>query len=415
MLEKVAFCCCAFLAFSNLIGASSFSRQLDNGVSVVCVNTNKIDSVLIAFCISAGVADEMETDGVANLLGTIFLKRLNKCFQTFKGIFVDFAVGYDQSIAYVYCQKKDLEDVIKCVADEFEHLSFNDDDILRCKQNIENVIMERGKVDSLMLRESARNSLYRHAKYGTVISGSIDQVKRISKADLINYKNNFYKADRLGIVVVGNVSKNKVANWGGCFSAGKSCANNRLVETAHHDSVVRIIKTSQQVNTSTIEMMWRAPCYRLAQEEAIATEIYVNYLEQRLKKMFVIDQKLAVSISLETSLWNYSSGEISLRITLPRKADVQYVETAVLAEIMNCDKPTKDQADRAVDRILRTVPTENSDAVYTLSWLAPKVSAGNDIEFVKRYSSKLKKYNLEKVQSSSFLKSPSVITVLKPE
>ena len=133
-----------------------------------------------------------------------------------------------------------------------------------------------------------------------------------------------------------------------------------------------------------------------------------------MKKTFVDDQKLIVSLSIDTSLWNYSSGEVVLKMTLPRNADINYVETAVLAEIQSFDKLSKDQMNKAVDRICSTIPSDNSDVIYTLSWIAQKVSAGNDVDFVKKYSSIMKKCDLDRVNSNC-LKEPAVIAVLKPE
>ena len=86
---------------------NAYQEKLDKRVSVIFIDANSSDTLLVMFCISCGSINEIEKEGLANLLSKLYVKKLNENGNTlhyFEEINSYF--GYDQSIYYVHEKKK---------------------------------------------------------------------------------------------------------------------------------------------------------------------------------------------------------------------------------------------------------------------------------------------------------------------
>nr|MCR5225502.1 insulinase family protein [Alphaproteobacteria bacterium] len=341
MLKKVL-----FVVFCVLFCQSNFAvrykdcslQKSSNDVSVIFVDTtNKNDYSRIAFCISVGTADEIAHDGIANLLGNLFCTSLKNSIENddkLSGTDVRFIAGYDKSIFYINCKSENIEKVIQSFSEKFVNFSVTNADVDGVKEIIAKQISSRQQTDADVLYDEARRALYWHSKYGMNVLGTAESLNAITLADIIHFKNKFYRSNRLFVVVSGYSDKSTMINMiQKYFTKMEPVEIQRLQEPSHHESTSEIIKTSEQVASSVIQMFWTVPCFRTSSTEAIVLEILSAHIEKNLKKILAEEQKIVTSISVKTSLWNYDNGEIILTAEVPNNIDIEYVKTAILAEL----------------------------------------------------------------------------------
>ncbi|MDR1333930.1 MAG: insulinase family protein [Holosporaceae bacterium] len=426
MLKKVVVAC-LLLFFSN-VNADKYRgaslQKLGNGQKVLFVDTTKSDSILVMLCISSGSTDEIETRGVANLLGHICLKKLKEDVRRDSnqyGSESNSYVGYDQSIYYLYGKAENLEGFIKNLSAIFSDFTFSIDDLNGEKKIIEQQIAEDQQVDKNCVRNEVRKSLYWHSNYGMPITGSLDDLKLISENDVLAFKKKHYTKDRATLIIAGNVDKkNTLELIERHFGKDKTTSvMNRLQEPPHHGSTVRITKHSAQVNVPIVELYWRIPNYRDQKDKAKAVEIFVNYLDEAFQKN--LNQKIISSVAFRYSFWNYSYGDFCLTITAKNSSDVEEVIATVLAEIkyIASEKITEEQAKRAAKKLADSANMFriDIDTLDFVDWVSKKIGACYDFNFLKSYSDFANKFNVNEIAEEAkaiFKSDPCVISIIKP-
>jgi predicted Zn-dependent peptidase len=425
MFRKIA--ACFLLLFFNAEAdkyRGAYLQKSENGIKVLFVDTTKSDSILIMLCIASGSTDEIETRGVANLLGRVFSKKLKENIQKDPkqyGSESNAYVGYDQSTYYLYGKAKNLEDFIKNLGTTFSDFAFSIDDLNNEKKITEQQIIEDQQIDKNCVRSEVRKSLYWHSNYGMPIIGNLDDLKLISENDIRAFKKKHYTKNRVTLIIAGNVDrKNTLKLIEQHFGNDKNTSQiDRLQEPPHHGSTVRITKHSAQVNVPIIELYWKIPNYRDQKEKAKAAEIFVNYLDEALQKN--LNQKIISSVAFRYSFWNYSYGDFCLTATTKNSSDVEEVITAILTEIkcIVSEKITEEQAKKAAKKLSASanVFRIDVDALDLVDWISKKIGAFYDFDFLKSYSDFVNKFNTNAITEEAeaiFKNDPCVISIIRP-
>ncbi|MDR2781974.1 MAG: insulinase family protein [Holosporaceae bacterium] len=426
MFRKIIAICSLTIFFDSSAdkyrGASL--QKLENGATVVFVGSTKSDSVLVMLCVSSGSTDEIEKRGVASLLSSIFLKKLKESVNADShqyGSESSSYTGYDQSVYYLYGKAGNLEEFIKNLGVTFSDFAFSIDDLNDSKKIIEQQIVEDQQNDKNVVRNEARKSLYWHSNYGVRISGNLDDLKLISEKNVCDFKKRNYTKDRVTIIIVGNVDKKSalksVLKY---FGNDKTTSEiNRLKEPPHHCSTVRITKNSTQVNVPIIEMYWKIPNYRNQKDNALAAEIFVNYLDEALQKN--LSKRAIASMSFCYSFWNYDYGDFCMTITAKNSDSIEDVITAVLSEIkyIASEKITEEQAKKAAKKLSDSTKMFHFDidVLDFVDWVSKKVGSCYDFDFLKSYYDFVGKFDINKVSEQAktiFKNDPCVISIIKP-
>jgi zinc protease len=435
MFKKILFALSMLLLLDYRVEArikSSF-HKLDNGVSVIFVDTVKSDSIWVVLCVSAGSTDELDQDGVANLLTYMFTEKLQLNANTDAlqhGSEISSRTDYDKSIYYYYGNAKSLEGFIKNVGQVFRTFSFSTDDMNANKNKIEQSMQTGDQVDKRTLHRESRSSIYWHSKYGAEITGDSDSLAKISNKDVLDFKNNNYTNNRATLVVAGNnVDKDATLAMVTRYfeKKGRRSVINRPQEPSHHGETVRIVKHSQQISVPLIEMYWRVPNYRTDRNGALGVEIFVNYLLEALRKNLIDEQKIAASIEISHAFWNYDCGDFSIIITSRNLDNVDEVITTALSEIkyIAFDGISREQANKAAAKIMspgrraQTFPEVafGDDTLDAIDWITQRVGSGLEFDFLKGYADFSQKYNLENINTRAkdiFKNDPCVISIIKP-
>lgn len=400
-------------------------EKLDNDISIVFVDTIKSESILVMLCISAGNTDEIEKDGVANLLSKVFVKKLNDSAHSLHyGSECNSYVGYDQSVYYFYGKQDNLDGFLKNLGSVFSNFVFSNDELENCKQAIEQSITNEDQIDKLVLRKEARKALFWHSKYGASICGTLDDLKIITIEDINNFKKQHYTNKRANIIIAGNINKKDtialIKKYFNIQSTKEDIKINRLQEPPHHGSTTKILKYSSQAAVPIIEFYWRIPNYRQEKNKALNTEIFINSLDESLHNSLIEKQKIVSTISFCYSFWNHDYGDFCITITAKNQNNIDDVITAVLSEIkcVASDGMTKEQAKLAYKKLYKASNLVGTDMIDAVDRISKKLGAFYDYEFIRDYPKFIETYNIDEVNTQAkeiFTHDPSVISVIIPE
>ncbi|GHU17943.1 peptidase M16 [Alphaproteobacteria bacterium] len=416
------FSCCVNAEAQQCKGSSI--EKLENGMSVIFVETSKSDSLMVVLSVSAGSTDEVDKEGVANVLSKVlaskYMNNLNGNALQY-GTESNSYAGYDQSVYYLCGKLENLDAFVKNLGDLFTVSSLNPADVEATKHLVGQNIDKEDQSDRTVIKKEARKSMYWHSKYGSSVSGTKDGLKLISKDDVEMFKQKHYTPNRATIIIAGNVKKEealKVVNK--YFGSTKTKSTiNRLKEPDHHGSVTRITKTSEQVSVPVIDIYWKVPNYRQDKAIAKAAEIYINHMSEALQKSLIDEQKIAATISFSYSLWNYESGDFCMTITAPNASiDVDDLITAVLTEIkyIASEGVAKERADVASKKLFEASKTNDRDILEVLDIFSRRMGAGHDFNSVRNFSTD-NDYSFDEVNKQAkeiFGKEPCVICVTTP-
>lgn len=403
----------------------SFVEKLDNDVTVIFADTTKSESILVMLCVSTGSTDEIEKDGIANLLSKVFSKKLNDNANSLHyGSECNSYVNYDQSVYYFYGKNDNLDSFLKNLGSVFSNFVFSNDDLENCKQSVEQGIASENQIDRVVLRKEARKALYWHSKYGSSVSGDIDDLKNITPEDINGFKKQNYTNKRVNIIIAGNVNKKEaielVKKYFNIKQSEQDAKINRLQEPPHHGSTTKIFKYSNQAAVPVVEFYWRIPNYRKEKNKALNTEIFVNALDDLLQNSLIAKQKIASTISFCYSFWNYDYGDFCMTITAKNQTNIDDLITAVLSEIkcLASDGITEEQAKLASQKLNKASTLVGTDMIDAVDKFSKRLGAFYDYEFIRDYPKFIEKYNFNEINAQAkeiFKHDPCVISIMMPE
>ena len=123
---------------------NAYQEKLDKRVSVIFIDANSSDTLLVMFCISCGSTDKIKKEGLANLLSKLYVNQLNENGNILHyGSEINSYVGYDQSIYYVHGKKENLDGILKNFGQIYSDFSVSKEEIALQKQDIEQKLLRK--------------------------------------------------------------------------------------------------------------------------------------------------------------------------------------------------------------------------------------------------------------------------------
>lgn len=400
--------------------------QLDNGISAIFIDANS-EMVLVMFCISCGSTDEVDKEGIANVLSKIYAKKLNENAENLHyGAEVNSNTSYDQSVYYVLGKKENLDAILQNFAQIYAGFPISDKDVEDQKQSVQQSLVSRNQIDKDRFHSEIRRSLYWHSKYGCDIEGTFDSLRQISKEDIQRFKDRHYTDNRVTVIISGGVNRKEVIemlkkHFKTAERPKTESKIERMKEPPHHGSTVTITKYSDQVSVPMVEMYWKIPSYHKDKDEALAVEIFINALNDILQRELIEEQRLVASVSFSYSSWNYEYGDLCIAFTPRDSEKITRIAAAVLAEIKTiaADGLTAEQAKAAAAKIAEAGRFVGGDMFDVADKISKRLASGCGFDFVLGYPKFAQKYDLEKVNrvgKELFLNvDPCVTAVIRPK
>ncbi len=190
----------------------------ENGLRVLVDEDKNVETVSVNFLLLAGGKDEDDSNrGIAHLAEHMFFKGSKK--RSGKDIVLEFDksgirnnafTSQDSTCFFADAQKDDCEKVFDILSDCFFNPTYPEKELQTEKQAVCSEQEMYIDDDKDYVTTVASELALAGTPYSYVLGGKVEEVKRITQADLIKFHNRFYTPDRLIISVSGNVTEEKV-------------------------------------------------------------------------------------------------------------------------------------------------------------------------------------------------------------
>lgn len=191
---------------------------LKNGITLLVVETHSLPMVNISVGIKTGaIHDPQGKAGVANLTG-ILLDEGTKTRTTkqiaeeidFIGGRLSTAGGMDYSSASLVVLKKDINKGLELLSDVLLNPIFPEEEVERKKkETLASIISEKDDPGEIASKAFYK-SVFKDHPYSMPVEGDEESIKKISREDVINFYNKYYKPNNTIMVIVGDVDLKEI-------------------------------------------------------------------------------------------------------------------------------------------------------------------------------------------------------------
>ena len=308
------------------------SFTLDNGLRVVVIEQNLGDAVCHMIWYKVGGGDDPQgQSGLAHFVEHLMFKATDTLevgefsrFVTKHGGRDNAFTSYDYTAYFQIVARPQLGDVMSMEADRMKNLRLRDEDILTER----NVILEERKSrsdnnPSALLHEAAAASLYNHHPYGTPLIGWRHEIARLNGDHVADFYRRYYHPNNAIVILSGAITRQEAQSlaefYYGDLERGAVTPRQRVTDPPIiTERTVRL--TDDRVQQPTLRYYWRLPKHRHDEDRASdeAFSILTHYLgggsSSRLYEQWVVDDGVAVSVSLSFDSWGRDYDDIVLSV-----------------------------------------------------------------------------------------------------
>lgn len=289
----------------------TYYKQFDNGLRLVVHKMDGLFTVSCGVLVKTGSINETrETNGISHFIEHMMFKGTKKRtayeisdFTDSIGAQINAFTSKEMTCYYTKSTAEHLGESLEVLSDIFFNSVFDENESAREKGVVvEEINMCEDEPEELLLDLLAK-SMYGEQGLGRTILGSIRNVKRFSKTDILKYMGEYYCADNVVISIAGNVDvkeaedmvKDMFANH---FTAFKSTAQKKYAPTAPQ-KLCRCKRTEQ----SHIGIAF--PALAVSDKRAIALSIANTVLGGGMSSRLF--QKVREEMGLAYSIYSYIS------------------------------------------------------------------------------------------------------------
>ena len=198
---------------------SSQRSVLENGLVLLASEQRALPMVTFHFIIQAGSRYDSEgREGMANLTARLLTygtrdKTALQISETldFIGASLSTACGQDVATVSLTLLKKDLDTGLKLLAEILTASVFAPEEIERQKQSVIASIRAKDEDPGEIAEIKFSEALFPRSPYGRLVEGTVDSIKRVDRANLLEFYDRFYRPDRAILSVVGDISHQEIA------------------------------------------------------------------------------------------------------------------------------------------------------------------------------------------------------------
>jgi zinc protease len=356
---------------------------LSNGLQVVVLPSRRAPIVTQMLIYKVGAADEVVgRTGIAHFLEHMMFKgtatlgpgefsRIVARTGGRENAFTDFDVtGYYQTVA-----ADRLEMVMRMEADRMSNLRIVEKELTPERQVVlEERRMRIDNVPSALLDEAVREQLFgRHKPYGMPVIGYVDEVKRLTPADLTAFYKKRYAPNNAVLMVAGDTDTDAVRKLAERYygpAAKRPIEPRKRPSTGGTDLPQKVIRADARVVEPRWARDYLAPSYRMGEtRHAYALSVLARLLggseTSRLWRALVSEQKVALSASSDYAASSLGLTTFGLDAHPARGRSLAEVESATADVIKRLidDGVTSEEVERAQNRLL-------AQAIYAQDSLA---------------------------------------------
>jgi len=189
-------------------------QTLPNGLRVIIVERHDMPLVTASLVIkNGGEVDPLELAGLADLTASLLTKGTTKRTATtiaeeveYLGGELEAAARWDSTNVTVGVMSNKLAPAMTILADVVRRPTFRPDEIERQRQQYLDTLTVSLDEPSSIARVVGAKVLYGDGLYGHPVQGTLESLKRISRADVLKMHRLFYRSDNAILVIGGDIN-----------------------------------------------------------------------------------------------------------------------------------------------------------------------------------------------------------------
>jgi zinc protease len=345
---------------------------LTNGLQVVVLPSARAPIVSQVVVYKVGSADEiLGQTGIAHFLehmmfkGTINIGPTEFSHTVSRNGGRDNAyTGFDATGFYQTIAADRLELVMRMEADRMVNLRITEKELTPERQ----VVLEerRMRVDNVpgeLLDEAVREQLFGHGRpYGMPTVGYVDDVKKLSVADLTNFYRKHYAPNNAVLIVAGDTTAAAVAKLAEKYYGP---IPNRRLEPRRRpaDGAAGLPQRVVRADARVVEPGWSrdylAPSYAMGEIQyahalMVLAQLFGGGETSRLWRAMVVDGKLALSASAGYGATSLGLSNFEISVHPASQRTIAEIESAVAEQMKKVldGGVTPEEVERAQNRLL---------------------------------------------------------------
>jgi len=384
---------------------------MGNGLKVIVLPDHAAHLVAIDVWIKAGVFNETEkNNGVTHFIEHLLFKRTGKRGPgqvdmdiESLGATLDAATSRDWSHIHTVVARRFFATALEIIADVIMRPTFDPDDIERERRVILDEIARRDSDYTQVALGAFYAASYKAHPYRMPEEGTPENVRKLSRADILDYYNTYYVPNNISVVIVGDVEPQEaISAVGAAFQSFKRKdigEQPAVTPEPAPDSIVRT-KLDAKLSVSHLVIGFRAPSVQ-DEPDVYSMDVLLTYLGVGYRSWLsteLKDRQRIASFTLADFLTQRHPGVIGLYLQV-KPQDVERAEQAVLAKVrdLRANPITEEELMRARRSLEGHFAFQNetfSGRANTLGFY----DAIRDYRFAADYISKVREVTAKDVQ-----------------
>lgn len=192
--------------------------HLPNGLKVLLVERHDLPIVAVNLLIKAGSKEEpSDRAGLASLTAQMLshgtssmnAEEISEEFE-FVGASFSAETEYDYTLLSLYTLKKDIKNTFNLFKDMVKSPTFPIEEFNKKKAILISSLQKRNEEPGYVAIKTLRKELFKDHPYGRLVDGTPETIEKITRDDLKDFHNRFYRPERSILVVAGDIDEKEL-------------------------------------------------------------------------------------------------------------------------------------------------------------------------------------------------------------
>ncbi len=392
---------------------------LDNGLQVIVIPNHKAPIVKQVVLYKVGRVDEpVGKGGIAHFLEHLMFRgthkftdgKFNELIEKNGGI-SNAATSHDFTYYYQFLSVDRLELAMYLEADRMTGLNITDDVFTKEKNVVLQERNQRLSADTTKLFwEKYEKLLWDESLYGEPVSGTDEEIKNISKQDILDFYNKYYAPNNAVLILSGDID----------IETAKDLAQKYYGKIKTHSKIERedksITNTSEYYHNvydltsrrKDVKISRLVGCYHLSHFDGKNPLLYAmivleNYLSGSISspvyQQMILQKHLAVSAATSFNYLRRGSSTFSMYAYFQRPENASKIKEAFVQNLKaTLKKLTPQELEKVKKRILAGIIYQNDNPSDAAEIVVRWLGTGYSLQDIQNFEKNINAVTLEQVR-----------------
>ena len=409
--------------------------ELKNGMKVILLEDHKAPIIKHMVWYKNGASDEKEgKGGVAHLLEHLMFRGTKNLsgeeaeeLMEEHGVISNAFTSQDYTAYHQFSDISKLEMLMLIEADRMRNLKISNKDFSKERDVVFQERMQQIETKPVALfMENVRKKLWGEHPYSRPVSGTVEEIKSLTREDAKEYYDSFYTPENAILVLSGDLdldtAKDLAEKYYGSIENSKIYKSPKVYEIANTGKQ-SLTEYDEKVKSPKVVYAFVAPSYNINPQKAIALEVLEEYLGadkiSPFYKKVVEKSKIAAQIAVSNGFEARGYDTFHIVLHINPEVDIKDLEKETnrfLAEaIAELDEQ---KAEAAKKRILARLVYVADNPEDKATMVGAMAIGGMKLEDIISYDEQIRKVSYEDVKTAAeelINDAPSVFGLLLPK